>query len=118
MLPDDMDAVFLALGHRDRRRMLDLVRAHPGCCPRDLEDQFPFSRIALLKHLRVLERAQLLHSEKQGRQRRLYLNVVPLQLIHERWTTDFSSLWAGKLTRLKYQVETTSTPSKRKQKHG
>ncbi len=118
MLADDMDAVFLALAHRDRRRILDLVRSNPGCCPRDLESAFAFSRIALLKHLQVLERAQLLHSIKHGRQRHLYLNVVPIQLIYERWTTEWSNLWAGQMTRIKYNIEQPSQTSKRKNRHG
>jgi len=116
MLPDDMDAVFQALAHRDRRRVLDLVRNHPGCCVEDLCAHFTTSRIAVLKHIRVLERAQLLHSEKVGRKRRLYFNVVPIQIVYDRWATEYSALWAGKLTRLKYQVETAAlqAPAKRK----
>lgn len=102
---DDMDLVFEALAHRDRRRMLDLVRNDPGCCVEELCRHFTTSRIAVLKHVRVLERAELIVSEKVGRQRKLYVNVVPIQIIHERWTTEFSALWAGKLTRLKYAIE-------------
>lgn len=105
MLPDDMDAVFLALANRDRRRMLDLVRNHPGCCVEDLCPEFPFSRIAVLKHLKVLDRAGLIVSERRGRKRALYFNVVPIQLIFDRWATEFSALWAGKLADLKYAIE-------------
>jgi DNA-binding transcriptional ArsR family regulator len=105
MLPDDMDAVFQALAHRDRRRVLDLVRNNPGCCVEDLCPHFATSRIAVLKHLRVLERAQLIHSEKVGRKRRLYFNVVPIQIVYDRWATEYSALWAGKLAHLKYRIE-------------
>jgi predicted transcriptional regulator len=116
MLPDDMDAVFHALAHRDRRRVLDLVRSNPGCCVEDLCPHFATSRIAVLKHVRVLERAQLLHSEKLGRKRRLYFNVVPIQLVYDRWATEYSALWAGKLADLKYRVETKGRedPAERK----
>jgi predicted transcriptional regulator len=105
MLPDDMDALFLALGHRDRRRILDLVRNNPGCCVDDLGEHFATSRIAVLKHLRILERADLIHSQKVGRRRQLYFNVVPIQLVYDRWATEFSALWASKLTALKYRIE-------------
>jgi predicted transcriptional regulator len=105
MLPDDMDAVFQALGHRDRRRILDLVGNNPGCCVEDLCPHFATSRVAILKHLRVLERAQLVHSQKEGRRRRLFFNVVPIQVIYDRWATEYSALWASKLSRLKYRIE-------------
>lgn len=114
MLPDDMDAVFLALGNRDRRLMLDLIGNNTGCCVEDLCRHFEFSRIAVLKHLRVLARAQLVHSEKVGRKRKLYFNVVPIQLIYDRWATDYSALWAGKLADIKYQVETEAQRTQRK----
>ena len=112
-----MDAVFHALSHRDRRKILDLVRNNPGCRVEDLNPHFDTSRIAVLKHLRVLERAQLLHTEKQGRARKLYFNVIPIQLIYDRWATDFSSLWAGQLAELKYRIEIPATTSTKKKRH-
>ena len=116
MLPDDMDAVFQALAHRDRRRVLDLVRNNPGCCVEDLGPHFATSRIAVLKHLRVLERAQLILSEKVGRKRRLYFNVVPIQLVYDRWATEYSALWAERLTDIKYRIETAAAKNAKKGK--
>ena len=66
---------------------------------------FDVSRIAVMKHLNVLEEAGLLISEKKGRTRRLYFNSAPIQMIHERWTSEYSALWAGHLTEFKRQVE-------------
>jgi DNA-binding transcriptional ArsR family regulator len=106
MLPDDLDAVFAALAHRDRRRILDLVQNNPGCRVDDLCRHFTTSRIAILKHLKVLERAELILSRKVGRERRLDFNVMPIQIIYDRWATEFSALWAGPIAELKYRVET------------
>lgn len=103
---NDMDAVFHALAHPDRRKILDLVKAEPGCNAGWVAEHFETSRVAVLKHLNVLEDADLLVSEREGRERRLYFNVVPIQVIYDRWTSEYSSLWAGRLTRLKYAVET------------
>jgi predicted transcriptional regulator len=114
MLPDDMDAVFQALAHRDRRRMLDLIRNNAGCCVEDLCGHFAVSRIAVLKHLQVLARAQLIQSEKVGRRRNLYFNAVPIQLIYDRWATEYSALWAGKMADIKYRVESEAQRAKRK----
>ncbi len=85
--------------------MLDIVKDRPGCSVADVCAFFDFSRIAVMKHLRVLEDAQLLHSEKEGRVRRLYFNAVPIQMIHDRWTSEYSALWASRLTELKYRIE-------------
>lgn len=100
-----MDRVFKALASARRRRMLDHVRHRPGCSVNDVCACFDTSRIAVMKHLRVLERAGLIVSRKVGRTRQMYLNVVPIRMIYDRWTTEFSGLWAGGLTELKYRLE-------------
>jgi len=101
----DMDGVFQALGNASRRRMLDIVKEQPGIGVGALAGAFDVSRIAVMKHLAVLEAANLVVSEKDGRMRRLYFNAAPIQMIHDRWTTEYSAYWAGKLTRIKYLAE-------------
>lgn len=103
-----MDKVFHALASRVRREMLDIVRNAPGSSVAEVSAHFDVSRIAVMKHLKVLEEAGLLISEKAGRKRLLYFNTVPIQMIHERWTTEYSALWAGKMTAFKYQMEEAS----------
>ena len=105
MKPESMDAVYHALASGTRRRIIDLVNDMPGCSVNDVCKYFDTSRIAVMKHLRILEEANLIHSEKEGRVRRLYFNPVPIQMIYDRWTTEYSALWAGRLTRLKYDIE-------------
>jgi predicted transcriptional regulator len=100
-----LDAVFAALANESRRRILDIVKASPGCSVNHVASFFTVSRITVLKHLRVLEAAKLVLSEKRGRTRKLYFNAVPIQVIYDRWTTEYSALWASQLTRLKYRVE-------------
>ncbi len=108
----EMDAVFQALAHESRRRMLDIVKERPGIGVGDLANEFDVSRIAVMKHLGVLEQAGLLVSEKQGRTRRLYFNAVPIQMIHERWTTEYSAFWSSNLTRIKYLAESSAKGAK------
>lgn len=100
-----MDAVFQALAHPSRRRILDIVKNQPGASVNDVCEHFEVSRIAVMKHLRILEQAGLLISEKHGRTRKLYHNIVPIQMIYDRWTTEYSYLWAPHLTQIKYRVE-------------
>jgi hypothetical protein len=42
---------------------------------------------------------------EDGRDKRLWFDPTPLQLIHDRWTTAFSAYWAPRLTRLKFHAE-------------
>lgn len=105
MNPDFMDSVFQALAHPARRQILDIVRDDPGCTVGAVCAFFSMSRIGVIKHIRVLEQADLLISEKQGRERHLRFNVLPIQMIHDRWSTEYSGHWAGALADLKYRVE-------------
>ena len=114
MKPDSMDAVFQALAHTVRRRMLDVIRAEPGCAVGDVCARFDMSRIGAMKHLRVLEDANLVISQKEGRSRRLYVNAAPIQMIHDRWTSEWSALWAAGVTQLKYRVESGGSASTRR----
>lgn len=109
-----MEPVFHALANTHRRRILDLVRDNPGTTVKALCRHFDVSRIAVMKHLTVLEKADLIVSDKQGRERHLYFNIVPIQLIYERWTDEYSALWASHVTDLKRRVEKgkrTKTPA-------
>ena len=105
MVADSMDAVFRALSSPTRRRILDILMEHPGSSVNGVSEYFEMSRIAVMKHLKILEEANLVHSEKEGRTRRLYFNAVPIQMIHDRWTSEYSALWASRMTRVKYKVE-------------
>lgn len=100
-----MDTVFQALAGAPRRRILDIVREMPGCNVNDVCKYFDMSRIAVMKHLNLLEEAQLIISQKVGRSRELYFNAAPIQLIYDRWTTEYSSFWASQVTDLKFKAE-------------
>lgn len=108
----DMDAIFQALSHGVRRTILDLLRERPGQGVGELAKSFDVSRIAIMNHLAVLEKAGLVISEKDGRVRRLYLNAAPIQMIHDRWTDEYSAFWAGRVTGLKYAAEAAAQKAK------
>lgn len=112
----DMDAVFAALAHETRRRVLDLLRERPGAGVGEIAAQFDVSRIAIMKHLAVLEEAQLVISQKDGRTRRLYFNAAPIRMIYDRWTDDYSGYWSGEITRLKYLAEARAASASKKSK--
>lgn len=120
MTPDSMDHVFHALASAPRREILDIVKARPGCGVVEVCRYFDVSRIAVMKHINVLESAGLVISERDGRRRRLYFNAAPIQAIYERWTTEYSAEWAARLTGFKRSVEATleSPAAARRDKRG
>ena len=104
-----MDEVFRALAHPVRRRMLDLVRASPGSAVGQVCERFEMSRIGAMKHLSILEAAGLIVSRTDGRSRLLFVNAVPIQMIYDRWISEWSSLWAHEITAIKYRAESNNT---------
>ena len=111
MKPDEMDAVFAALAAESRRRILDILKKEPGCNVNRVCEFFDdIGRVAVMKHLDVLEGANLILSEKVGRERQLFFNPVPIHMIYDRWTTEFSAYWAGRLARMKYRLENAPVP--------
>ena len=113
---DDMEAVSQALAHESRRRMLDIIKSAPGASVGEIARGFDVSRIAVMKHLAVLEAANLILSQKDGRVRRLYFNPVPIQMIHERWSDEYSEYWSSKLSSIKYRAESRHQQTNKKER--
>ncbi len=106
MKPETMDLVFMALSHQTRRKILDIVNSMPGCSVGDVAKYFDdISRIAVMKHLDILESAGLVVSRRSGRRRELFFNSVPIQMIYDRWTTEYSRFWATRALDQKYLLE-------------
>ena len=110
---NNLDAVFQALAHTTRRQMMDHVRNKPGLTVGELANKFDVSRIAVMNHLAVLEKADLVISEREGRSRKLYLNAMPIQEIHARWTDTFSAHWADRTNLIKQVAEAAAQKSLR-----
>ncbi|MCC2617828.1 metalloregulator ArsR/SmtB family transcription factor [Aestuariibacter halophilus] len=100
-----MDQTFTALANAHRRTMLDILKAKPGLCVNDIAAHFDMSRVAVMKHLAVLEAAQLVVTERVGKEKHHYFNVIPIQQIYDRWTDQYSRFMASRLTAFKDQVE-------------
>jgi predicted transcriptional regulator len=100
-----IDLVFAALAHPQRRRMIDLLIEVPGLSVSALASNFDCSRIAVTKHVGALEHAGLVLSERRGRERKLYFNVIPIQQIYDRWTTRYGAFWAQRMADLETRIE-------------
>ena len=99
-----LTSVWAALSDPTRREILDFLRERPRTTG-ELADQFPTTRFAIMKHLKVLESAGLLVIRRQGRERWNHLNVIPLQLLYDRWVKPYQAIWSSRMTNLKSQVE-------------
>src|SRR3990172_4664586 len=102
-----MDAVFKALADPTRRSLLDELFKQDGQTLRALEQRLPMTRFGVMKHLRVLEEARLVTTQRRGREKLHFLNPVPIRLVHDRWIDKYTEPWAATLTRLKKQLEET-----------
>ena len=100
-----MDEVFKALADPTRRELLDRLYKRNGQTLTALERKLPMSRFGVMKHLRVLEEANLVVTRKRGREKLHFLNPVPIRLVYERWVSKYSESWAASLTGLKIELE-------------
>ena len=100
-----VDAVFKALADPTRRELLDELFRHDGQTLSALASRFAMTRVAVAKHLRLLEEAGLVASQRRGREKLHYLNPVPIQLVYDRWVNKYTGAWAAGLADLKRDVE-------------
>ena len=103
------DALFRALADPSRRLLLDRLFERDGQTLGELDAALPqMTRIAVMKHLRVLERASLVISHRSGRRRLHYLNPVPIRRLHDRWLDKFRTRAADVLLTLQSLTEATT----------
>jgi DNA-binding transcriptional ArsR family regulator len=101
----EMDAVFKALADPVRRELLDCLRERAGQTLGELTQGRKMTRQAVTKHLAVLEGANLVASEKRGREKLHYLNPVPIQEIADRWIGKYERGRLAALAELKRRLE-------------
>jgi DNA-binding transcriptional ArsR family regulator len=105
MLRPMIDEVFKALADPTRRRLLDELFEQDGQTLSALEQRLPMTRFGVAKHLKVLEEAGLVTTQRRGREKLHFLNPVPLREVHDRWVSKYQEPWAAALTGLKRDLE-------------
>ena len=101
----DGDLVFKALADRSRRVLLDSLVEQNGQNLNSLCEYLSMSRQAVMKHLRILEMANLIAIHREGREKLHYLNPVPLQETFGRWVAKYERGRLSALDRLKTVLE-------------
>jgi DNA-binding transcriptional ArsR family regulator len=99
------DAVFRALADRSRRRLLDTLHRRNGQTLTDLCTGLDMTRQAVTKHLSILERANLISTRRQGREKLHFINPVPINEIAERWIGKFDRPRLQAIAQLKRTLE-------------
>src|SRR5680860_182517 len=102
-----MDDVFRALADPTRRSLLDELFKEDGQTLSALEGRLPMTRLGVMKHLKVLEEANLVATKRRGREKLHFLNPVPIRLVHDRWVSKYAEPWAAGLSGLKSRLESS-----------
>jgi DNA-binding transcriptional ArsR family regulator len=83
------DRVFRALADPNRRRFLDRLHEKSGQTLGELCGGLAMARQSASQHLELLEQANLVAVQWQGREKLHFLNPVPLRGIYEGWIRKF-----------------------------
>jgi DNA-binding transcriptional ArsR family regulator len=93
-----LDRTFAVLSDPTRRDILERLTRGPATLT-ELAHPFDISLPGLLKHVRILEEAQLVVTEKKGRTRECRLGSERLDDAAE-WIQSYRRRWEGRLDRL------------------
>jgi DNA-binding transcriptional ArsR family regulator len=105
---EQLDAVYAAVSHPLRRRLVGLIAGSPSTVTA-LAEPFPVSLAAVSKHIRVLEGAGLVRRTIQGREHHLAFD--PLALVPAaRWLDSYRAFWEDRLDALETRLRRMPTP--------
>ena len=104
-----LDETFFALSDPTRREMVARL-ALRDMTVSELAAPFDISPPAISKHLRVLERAGLLHCERSGRARHCRLQTSALRDAAQ-WVETYRRFWGDRLDRLADYLDESGSSS-------
>ena len=96
--------VFAALADPTRWRVLTLLAERGDRTATLLARDLPVSRVAVVKHLAVLDKAGFVEARRQGREVRYTVRPDPLDAT-ARWLASIASDWDDRLARIKRMAE-------------
>jgi uncharacterized protein YndB with AHSA1/START domain/DNA-binding transcriptional ArsR family regulator len=105
-MDDSTAPAFRALADPSRRLLLDRLFERDGQTLGELTGYLPdMTRFGVMRHLGVLESAGLISTRKVGREKRHYLNPVPIRRIHDRWISKYAAPVIGTMSAIKDHLE-------------
>jgi DNA-binding transcriptional ArsR family regulator len=105
------DMVMAALADPTRWRVLSLLAERGEATATTLAGELPVSRVAVVKHLAVLDRAGLVKGRRQGREVRYTVRTEQLDAT-ARWMAALASQWDQRLAAIKRLAEEDATPGR------
>jgi DNA-binding transcriptional ArsR family regulator len=96
--------VLTALADPTRRRVLTLLAERGEATATTLAGDLPVSRVAVVKHLAVLDRAGLVEGRREGREVRYTVRTEPLGET-ARWMARLAAQWDARLAAIKRLAE-------------
>ena len=100
-----MDDVANAIADPVRRRIVELLRDR-SLPAGEIAREFPISRPAVSRHLRVLRESGLVIDAVEGRRRLYRLNLAPLAPLRA-WVAELHAPWETRLDALETEVYRT-----------
>ncbi len=100
---DRLDLVFGALADRTRRDILRRISRRERSVM-EIAEPFHMSLAAVSKHLKVLERARLIHRDRRGSYHYVRLNAGSLRAA-DHWLRTYRQFWEDRLGSLKSFLE-------------
>ncbi len=105
-MDDSTAPAFRALADPSRRLLLDQLFERDGQTLGELSAHLPeMTRFGVMRHLDVLETAGLITTRREGREKRHFLNPVPIRQIHDRWISKYAAPIVGAMSALKGHLE-------------
>lgn len=105
---EPLDMAFQALSDPGRRAMVERLSFGPASVS-DLARPLPMTLSAVMQHLKVLEEAGLVKSEKVGRVRTCTLDVAAMTQV-EHWIAERKRFWEQQYDQLEAYLARTETP--------
>ncbi|MEE4492910.1 ArsR/SmtB family transcription factor [Streptomyces sp. BE230] len=104
-------SVFGALADPTRRQLLDLLASRGEATATTLAEGLPVSRQAVVKHLAVLDAAELVSGTRVGREVRYAVRPAALDAT-ARWMTSLAAHWDQRLAHIKRVAEAAERDSR------
>ena len=98
------DGVLSALADPTRWRVLSLLAERGEGTATSLAGELPVSRVAVVKHLAVLDRAGLVQGRRDGREVLYSVRTEPLDET-ARWMAGIAAAWDARLAAIKRLAE-------------
>ncbi len=99
MRDKNLTELLKAMSDTTRRALLTQLCQQGASRVTDLADHYDVSLNAISKHIKILEKAQLVRRKTIGRTHWIEANLIQINLV-EKWFSELKSIWELRLEKL------------------